>query len=149
MIKRDKKGDATILAYVLLITVTIVLAVIVTVYMRGKAKAQSEYISEIVGSKLECDAVAINVYLENNDVYVTNIGSKTIDAEIRYQTNDPDNPFTSRTIDNITPKPFGAITGNFKKSTSVMNRADKVEVIPKVKVGNKKVACVDKKAVVS
>src|SRR3989344_1492378 len=140
MIERSKKGDATILAYVLLITVTIVLAVLVTVYMRGKAKAQSEYISEIVGTKLECDAVAINSYIESNTLYITNVGSKTIDAEIRYQTNEQNNPFTSRIIDDITPKPFGSIQGDFKKSTSVTNRAGKVEVIPKVMVGNKKLA---------
>ncbi len=152
---KNKKGVSAILSYVLLITLTIILAVIVTVYMKNKAKEQAEIVTQIAGTQLDCDSVAINGYLEGDDIIVTNVGAKTVFLDVRYQTNDAGNLFISMEhngADNkgVKPKPYGASdSGDFKIRINVANRLNKVEVIPKVMINKKKVGCAEKKLVVS
>ena len=159
--RRNKKGVSGILAYVLLITLTIILAVMVTIYMKNKAKEQAETISGIVGTQMDCESVAINGYLDCasgssscDDLVVTNIGAKTVFLNIRYQTNDANNPFAMIEINGVNneglkPKPYGAgDNGDFKIRRTISDRLGKLEIIPMVLIKNKKVGCAEKKLVV-
>ncbi len=149
---KTKKGASAILAYVLLISLTVILAVSVTIYMKNKAKTQAEELTETVGTVLDCESVAINAYLEGDNVVVTNVGAKTIYLDLRYRKNGAGNPFVYLEDvggGSIKPKPYGAgDTGDFKKITGVADRLDKVEVIPKIVINKKKIGCIDKKVTV-
>ena len=147
----NKKGVSEILAYVLLISLTVMLAVSVTVFMKNKAKAQAEELTEAVGTALDCESVGINAYLEGSNVVVTNVGAKTIYLEIRYRSNDGFVNKEENGMDGkgIKPKPYGATgDGDFKRSVNVNDRSGKVEVIPKVVINKKKIGCIDKKVTV-
>lgn len=149
---KNKKGASAILAYVLLISLTVILAVSVTIYMKNKAKTQAEELTETVGTMLDCESVAINAYLEVNNVVVTNVGAKSVFLDLRYRTNAAGNPFIHQEDvggSSIKPKPYGAgDAGDFKKIIPVADRLDKVEVIPKVVINKKKIGCIDKKVTV-
>ena len=144
---KNKRGASAVLAYVLLITLTVILAVTVTVFMKNKAKTQVEQLTEEVGTRLDCENVAINSFLDSGDVVVINVGSRTIDAEIRYRDNV--GLFRTELIPDIKPKQAGAGSeGDFKKSKTLNDRSGPVDVIPKIKLGKKMVGCADKKATV-
>ena len=155
---KNKKGASAILAYVLLISLTVILAVSVTVYMKNKAKAQAEELTEAVGTALDCESVAINAYLEivnnivTNDLVVTNVGAKTVYLDLRYRLNNGKffkKEENGEHEEGIKPKPYGAtVDGNFKRIIDVDDRSGKVEVIPKVVINKKKIGCIDKKVTV-
>jgi FlaG/FlaF family flagellin (archaellin) len=153
MKKTNKKGASAVLAYVLLITVTVILAVTVTVFMKGKAKEQAQIISEEVGSRLGCDSVAINAFIDGANVHVINVGSKTVDVEVRYLSVDPQLNQQLKKIEVKGLKPRDVRTPNDLSTRREIpigdkSRGDKVEILPKIKIDDKIFVCADKKAVV-
>lgn len=151
---KNKKGASAILAYVLLISLTVILAVSVTVYMKNKAKTQAEELTETVGTMLDCESVGINAYLEGNTVNVKNVGSKNVSIELRYQNND-DNQFVSVNVLNhngdefLMPRDVRNLDSPASEgSKDVSRRKDKVDVIPKILINKKKIGCIDKKVTV-
>lgn len=159
---KNKEGASAILAYVLLISLTVILAVSVTIYMKNKAKTQAEELTETVGTMLDCESVAINAYLEVNNVVVTNVGSKSVFLDLRYQRNDVNDHIVGceenglfvkcsydSDADKIRPKSVNSVLPDeYAKIIDVSKRRDKVEVIPKVLINKKKIGCIDKKVTV-
>lgn len=159
---KNKKGASAILAYVLLISLTVILAVSVTIYMKNKAKTQAEELTETVGTVLDCESVGINAYLEVDNVVVTNVGAKTIYLDLRYQRNNVNDHidgceenglFFKCSYDSdahkIRPKSVNSVLPDeYTKIIDVSKRQGKVDVIPKVVINKKKIGCIDKKVTV-
>ena len=135
----DKRGAETIVAWVLLVGLSITLGIIVSQWMKEQAEKQSEDIVKEVEGDIKCVDVSLNAYFSDSSCSTLEISNrgyfKILALKIRsdYGTGDPQEI-------NLNPQQTQTLNIGY----SVYN-GSRIDLIPIIKVGKERLACVDKK----
>ena len=136
----DKKGAEAIVAWVLLVGLSITLGVIVMQWSKEQAEKQAKDIVREVEGDIKCVDVSINAYFTDancDEIFITNKGYfKILSIKIR-----PDIG-TVETL-NINLDPQQSQTLNIGYLTN------KLDIIPIIKAGKEDIACLDRKLTIN
>ena len=132
----DKRGAEAIVAWVLLIGLSVSIGIMVSQWVKEQAEKQAEDIVKEVQGDIKCADVSINAYFIDtncNSVEVSNRGYfKIVGLKIR-----PD--IGTVEVRDIDINPQQSQTLNIGYSTN------KLDIIPIIKIEKEKLGCVDKK----
>ena len=147
---RNKKGIGPIIAWVMLLGFTISLATLVFIWMKGQTEEMSESTIESVEGEMQCQNVRVNAVKMDacSSLEIQNLGFLTIN-ELVVREFCSESDVNSQTYENINLEPKSSKTetsGAYKKTLETCSgcSCDKVEVMPVIKVSNRKLGCEDR-----
>lgn len=131
----DKRGAEVIVAWVLLLGLSITLGIFVSQWIKEQAEKQSEEIVKEVEGNIKCVDVSLNAFFTNqncNEISLANKGLfKILSLKIR-------SDYSTDTFSiNLNPQQTQTLNIGYS--------ANKLDIIPVIKSDKENLACVDRK----